>query len=296
MHRTPRLILGFLLLLGAVGIAPTVRQSVPEQRFSASDKQEIDAHFASPLSRKLAVAARTRRARNVLLAQVSTATPAKPASPTVRAVFDQPDIQLKHRQMAEEVMRILPAKCQNTLQSFFVRYDNPSQRGLAGKSTLIVSGNVPDDEFRALLVHEFGHVMDLGCLQGTPQSGASPFVDGSDAIWSDDPSVSFYSISWSDAKTRRADSQAADFVSGYAQWDPFEDLAETVAAYVLHRDALKALAQNNQAIAAKVWWIETYLFPQDPAAATSPYVWQGKRPWDITKLDFTWTASLAWNN
>lgn len=292
---------GTLLLLGVVALAVTSTQSVAQngKMTSSADtvvqKQEPDLLPSAPLERTR-ISTRARRSRAALLAQAQTQAeePAKAPSPVIRPVLNQKDIELKHRRISEEVLRLMPAKCEGTLKNFYVRYDNPKQRGLAGKSSIILSGNVPDDEFRALLVHEYGHVMDLGCLRGTPQSGASAFKDGAEVIYNDDPSVRFYALSWSDAKTRRTDSAAADFVSGYAQWDPFEDLAETVAAYVLHRDALKQLATQNTVIAAKVAWIEQELFPVDPAAAVSEFVWVQKRPWDITKLAYSWTAALQW--
>lgn len=294
LRKRNHLLIAFLLLAAAV-MGPATRQIVPESPIDASPAIDSSAHLGSAPVRRVAVSTRSRRVRPTLLAQAITTQLQTPPSATVSAVFDQPDIQLKHQEMAEEVKRILPVQCQDTLKSFFVRYDNPENRGLAGKTTMIVSGNVPDDEYRALLVHEFGHIMDLGCLQGDPSSGPSAFTDGDDPIWSNDPSISYYTISWKDDKTKRDVSSPSDFVSGYAQWDPFEDLAETVTAYVLHHDALMALAQKNQAIAAKVWWIQTYLFPQDPKAAASTYVWQGPRPWDMTKLPYTWDAKLTWN-
>lgn len=293
---------GTLLLLGVAALAMTSRESVAQNGKVASladaarTHEQVDADDLLPSAPPNAakVSTRNRRSRASLVAVKDAPAPTVAPAPTIRPVLNQKDIELKHRRIAEEVLRMMPAKCQGTLKNFYVRYDNPKQRGLAGKNSIIVSGNVPDDEFRALLVHEFGHVMDLGCLGGTRESGASTFKDGAEAIYNDDASVRFYSLSWSDAKTRRSDSKAADFVSGYAQWDPFEDLSETVAAYVLHREALKELALQNAVIAAKVAWIEEELFPADPAAAVSEFVWVQKRPWDITKLSYNWTAALQW--
>lgn len=284
-----------LLLLGVAAVSAFSWQSVAQTAVSArNDAAAEQALLPSAPPRRSAVSTRGRRNRAArLLAQAPAPTPAPPA-PSIRAVLAQDDIELRHQRIAEEVLRAMPKRCEGTLKNFYVRYDNPSQRGLAGKSSIIVSGNVPDDEFRALLVHEYGHIMDLGCLRGTKQSGASAFRDGSEIIFADDPSVAFYAISWSDSKTRRPESRGADFVSGYAQWDPFEDLSETVTAYVLHREGLLALAEENAAVAAKVAWLRTYLFTEEPAVAESAYAWPTKHPWDMTKLPYAWAAGLRW--
>jgi len=206
------------------------------------------------------------------------------------SVVDQPDILPRHRVIADALLRMMPSHCLGTLRQFYVRYDAPETRGLAGKSTLIVSGNVSDDEFRALLLHELTHVVDLGCLQGSPSSGKSGFRDGDDVFGNDDPSVAFYSISWLHERILKQDTRAEDFVSGYARWDAFEDMAETVTAYVLHREGLMVLARRNPVIAKKVAWVEYYLFPQLPTVAQSAYTWSTTPPWDTTKLPYTWNG------
>jgi hypothetical protein len=201
---------------------------------------------------------------------------------------------MKHRQIADEVLRLMPKPCRDTLKNFYVRYDNPKQRGLAGKNTLILSGNVSNEEFRALLVHELGHVFDLSestaCLSGTAKSGESEFKDGNDKVYLDDPSVHFYRISWSNEKTTRAGSKPEDFVTGYASWDAFEDFGESMAYFVLHNDVFRERAKTNAALAAKYAWFQTYLFPNGIEVATTEHTWTGKVPWDATKLPYVWLA------
>lgn len=277
------------LLIASLGVVLFSTGSIAQSDDLTSSPAPTELFAAAPKVR--VVATKARRVRRSAEPAVKKTIASAPA---IRRVLDQPGIDERHKRIAEETLRTMPVQCQATLKNFYVRYDNPSQRGLAGKSTMILSGNVPDDEFRALFAHEFGHMMDLGCLEGTSQSGPSAFKDGSETIYLDDASVRFYEISWSDAKTKKPGSASQDFVSGYAQWDAFEDLAETVAAYVLHKDALKQLAEKNAAIAAKVQWIETELFPGDTTVATSSFSWGPKHPWDITKLSYSWIASLQW--
>lgn len=239
-------------------------------------------------------------AKNALRPYLLTTHAPREAAPTETFLpaIDQPDIALKHKRIANEVIRLLPSECQMQLQHFYVRYDKPDRRGLAGKSVIIIDGTLSDDEFRAVLMHEaLGHLFDLGCLTGTPQAGKSDFVDGSDPIYNDDPSLAFYRISWLDATHRRPNAKAEDFVTGYAITDPFEDLAESVTYYLLNRTAFVKRARMNIALAAKLRWLQTFL----PAASSPPPItkntaWTGVIPWDATKLPYTWkitTTTLA---
>ena len=207
----------------------------------------------------------------------------------VLPVVDRPDILPRHQKILDEVLRLLPDHCIARLKNVYVRYDHPEQRGLAGATTVILSGNVGDNEFRALAVHEvLGHFHELGCLDGGTRSVASAFRDGETVIKIDDPSAEFYAISWIDETAQRPNARESDFVSGYAVADPFEDLAEAVVAYVLQRDAFEDLAKKNSAIAAKLHWMETYMPPSVRDVATGRFAWSGKTPWDMTRLAYEW--------
>lgn len=207
-------------------------------------------------------------------------------------VFNQPDIKIRHQEIANEAMRRLPERCWDTLQSFYVRYDNPESRGLAGATTMILSGNVPDVEFRALFMHEIGHVFDLNndldCLGGSIESGLSEFKDGKKPIYLNDPSVQFYRISWQNELTMRAGMDKNDFVSGYASTDCFEDFAESHTFFVLHNKKFRELALENAVLAQKYNFFITYLYPQGIQIALSDHSNDSKRPWDITKLPYQW--------
>jgi len=225
---------------------------------------------------------------------LSTPAPAPAPAPGTSpflAVVNQPNISLKHRTLADDVLRSLQPECLSALKNFYVRYDHPTQRGLAGKSSMIIDGSVPDSEFMALVVHEFGHITDLGCVRGDPSSGESAFRDGSDRIYSDDPSVSFYAISWNSPSVQKPGTQSADFVSGYAAWDPFEDFAETYAYYVLQRPAFAARARENDTIARKFQWMKDHVNIDDIATGLS--VWNDTVPWDVTKLAYSWKGNQS---
>lgn len=198
----------------------------------------------------------------------------------------QPDISPHHQQIADEVLRTLPASCRDALHDLFVRYEKPKHRGLSGKHVIILDGTVPDYEFRALLIHELGHITDLGCLEGTSGS-LTAFRDGRDSMLSDDPSLSYYRISWESASQKRANTRPEDFVSGYAASDVFEDFAEGFVYYVLQREAFQARAKENRAVALKLRWFDRY-FGSDFTVASSLSPWKEKVPWDVTKLRYEW--------
>lgn len=242
------------------------------------------------------------RMRSEALKKTNTAQPAlnktktrrvalnKRAPQTLLPVFNQKDIENKHKNIANEAMLEMPVQCRSILKNFHVRYNNPKDRGLGGKSTIILSGNVPDDEFRALFIHEFGHMMDLGCFNGTKVSGPSPFKDGREIIYKDDPSFDFYSISWLNENVKRGGMTEEDFVSGYASWDPFEDMAESFAYYVLQREAFVERAQTNPIIAQKLAWFQKYIPGME--IASGKHTWTGNVPWDITKLPYAWNPEV----
>lgn len=211
---------------------------------------------------------------------------AAPTTPTLLPVVQHPDIRSDHQILLSDTLRALPQACQASLRYLYVRYDHPSKRGLSGKDTMVLSGNVPDAELRALFLHEFGHITDLGCLQGTSKSGTSSFHDGPESIFRDDPSTSFYRISWKGEMTQKPQSSREDFVSGYATKDAFEDFAETFAYFVLQPEAFTARAQENAVLRKKFLWMQERVFLGTKPIAMGN-AWNGAIPWDVTKLHYT---------
>ncbi len=208
-------------------------------------------------------------------------------TPPLLAVVNQQDIHEDQRIIADAVLRRLPALCRDNLKNFYVLYKNATQRGLGGKTTIILDGNVPAEEFAALLTHECGHVIH-GNLLGNSKSGASNFIDGGDTFAKDSAGASFFSISWMTANVIQAGQKKEDFVSGYAQTNAFEDFAETFAMYVLEEPAMEMRAKTNTVIATKLAWMQKNLPLQNNVLGTPLYKWDKKVPWDITKLAYTW--------
>lgn len=211
------------------------------------------------------------------------------------AAIDESDATMAHKELFNEVLYALPTECRNTLQYLYVKYEKQEHRGLAGKSIMILDGTVKSAaELRALFVHESGHNWDLGCLKGTSDAGKSAFSDGDEAVYKNDPSINFYRISWITSSVQRSNTNPEDFVSGYASYDVYEDFAESFAYFILHNEEFAARATTNDALAKKYIYIRDTLFGgQIPTIATSNEDFDGRVPWDITKLSYNWHPSTT---
>jgi hypothetical protein len=217
----------------------------------------------------------------------------KAASGDLLSIVNQVDIRAHHRDLADRTLKALPFHCREYLKNFYVLYDDSLEnRGLGGANTIIITGNVPDAEFVALLVHECGHVVDLGGLVGTSESGRSSFVDGMTPMYLNDPSVAFYSLSWNRASERKKGIRDTDFVSGYgATSDAFEDFAETFAFYALQNKEFARLAKSNPVLRSKYVFMRDTVFQDVPPLSLGSFVRGKKVPWDVTKLPYIWYAS-----
>lgn len=264
--------------------------SVPESTADTSVKapstpvQEALQPASSAPSKKKVLTSITKTKRPAAAKQLALVLP--PAETTLLPVVKQKDITEHHQKIADRVLRALPSQCRTYLKNFFVKYKDVKQRGLGGKTTIIIDGTPGDEEFAGLLVHECGHVTHAN-MQGTSSAPESAYSDGLEPFYTNSPVVEFFAISWMTEEIRKAGSTHADFVSGYAESDAFEDFAETFAMYILHRPAMRERAKDNTAIAAKLAWMELYLPVSETAVGTDAYTWNNEVPWDVTKLPMT---------
>lgn len=293
MHKTTLLFVTIALILGNAqstrahgSHGPSVAQT-PRITSIATKKvrPRIIAQGVSSRMQLRSAAARNYRLRKQRERQHAVSP--SPRIPVMQPAIAASDATPNHKFIADEAVKQIPKKCQGTLKHFHVRYDNPNHRGLGGKSTMILTGHAPDPEYRALFFHEYGHVLDLGCLVGSIRSGETRFLDGNEMMYQDDPSVSFYQISWSDAKTMKPGQTRQDFVSGYAMSDVYEDFAESFTYYALHRETFRQRAAQNSTLATKYRWFQTYL-PEFDAVGKYGHKWDGTVPWDTTRLEYEW--------
>ena len=145
-------------------------------------------------------------------------------------------------------------------------------RGQVSGNTLILSAKIPSEiESIKVLVHELGHIVDIRYLQKT--------------AWSSDPSEDFYDISWQDYTTKKKDAKIADFVSGYALSNKYEDFAESFAFYVFHNTEFARRAKTNFALREKYNFLHEYVFADDAFFGTSFELKQiSSYNWDVTKI------------
>ena len=155
----------------------------------------------------------------------------------------------------------LPPEDTAQLKDLTLYFADEGRRGLGGGSTIILRcQNVTDNELVGVLVHEMGHIVDTGLLQGNASAGESEFMDGTQPVYQDDPSLLFYRLDFTDSKTLRSSASPLDFVSGYAQSDPFEDFAETYNYYILHGDEFRTLIETNVVLLQKYNFLKTRVF------------------------------------
>lgn len=218
------------------------------------------------------------------LAAVTQSSSSTPSS-SAYAFLDKADISEHHQELAAAVFFALPSGCASNIRTFSIIYKDAKYRGLGGKSTIILDGSVNDTEFTALLIHECGHVIS-GNMVGSSQTGESAFRDGKSPFYNDAAAVPFFAVSWENERTLKKGAKDADFISGYASSDIFEDFAETFAAYVLQRPYLRKRAETNDAIAKKLAWMEENIPLSETAIGNAAYAGTKDVPWDVTKLPY----------
>lgn len=170
--------------------------------------------------------------------------------------------RLQHcQQLATSAYFGLPFHHQTALRKLVLVWSSRMGRGLGGGDTIYLRcNNVSDHEMVSVFVHEMGHIVDTGLVQGTPAAGASIFEDSRIALFNDDPSLEFYGINWSNAKKKITDSSRLDFVSGYAQTDSFEDFAESYIFYLLHGQQFLEIVQQNDRLKRKYEFLRDKIF------------------------------------
>jgi len=169
---------------------------------------------------------------------------------------------LKHcKSLVYRTLKSLPPEPVGKLKHLTLYFSESGRRGLGGGSTIILRcRNVEDEELVGVLVHEMGHIMDTGVMEGTADAGESAFRDGGNPVNNDDPSLDFYTLDFENEKTLKEDATAWDFVSGYAMADPYEDFAESYAYYILHGNEFREIAKFNQVLQAKYDYLKNRVF------------------------------------
>ncbi|PIP66387.1 hypothetical protein COW94_02055 [Candidatus Peregrinibacteria bacterium CG22_combo_CG10-13_8_21_14_all_44_10] len=188
--------------------------------------------------------------------------------------------------LALSVLGSLPAEHAEALTDLTLVFDDNAKRGQAGGHLMrIRCVDISDEEFAAVMVHEMGHIVDTGLLQG---SGSDEYVfsDGSKPVLKDDLSVLFYETSWISNYSFTSETDGYSFVSRYATSDPFEDFAETYVAYVLHGETFRSYAASSDEINEKYEFMKNYVFEGIEYSGIDQAQAYDERVYDVTKLPF----------
>lgn len=191
--------------------------------------------------------------------------------------------------LVEQTLTALPSHLTASLDELTLYFSERNPRGLSNNHIIqLRCHELPEKEIVSVFVHELGHIVDLGYLDGSSAT-ASNFADGKYVIPADDLSVQFYKLSWQDEKTQRRYAKRLDFVSGYAMSDAFEDFAESFNFYVLHGEDFRQLAQESNVLRMKYDFIKKHIFA-GKEFESERVTKDEKRVWDSTLLDFSLNA------
>ena len=159
-----------------------------------------------------------------------------------------------------QALQKLPKEHRQALQVLILKEETGKTRGLGGQNTIVLTmGNLNEEELIGVWMHEIGHVVDTGLLQGKGNR-TSIFQDGHKPVLQDDPSTVFYQYSWKTTAERRGGSTALDFVTGYAMSDPFEDFAESYTYYVLHGNTFRSMLSSSMVLSQKYHFLKEKIF------------------------------------
>lgn len=151
---------------------------------------------------------------------------------------------------------------------------NAANRWLASWSKIYFNLDKIDtnEEFKRIMTHEMWHVFDLWYLVSKEHKIVSNFKDWTNKIYADDPSVEFYSLCFSDEKTKNWRCSEKDFSSKYWSTDPFEDFAESFLLYIENNQSFQEMATESKIMQKKYNFIKKYFWKID----SWKYPWQKK--------------------
>ena len=144
-------------------------------------------------------------------------------------------------------------------------------------------------EYFWLISHELWHIVDLWVIKWYSSEKDLKYTEFWNNVFAvDDPSLLYYSLSWSSETVRKPEATKEDFCSGYGMTDPFEDFAECHNMYLNHNDIFKSWAKKNEIMKQKYnffanlyWWKFMFNSISDLSKFNSDNSW---RPWDTTKM------------
>jgi hypothetical protein len=197
-----------------------------------------------------------------------------------------------------QTFAVMPTEHVEAVHKLTLSFDPTVRRGSAGGNTMIIRCvNVEAAELVAIVIHELGHVVDTGLLHATSLGSTSSFVDRGKVVYSSDPSVDLYSISWQDNRSFTEHDETQDFVSLYAMTNPYEEFADAYLMYVLHGPLFRFYGYRNDSLEEKYAFMRDVVFDGfefDFAPEELPTIVESNdRVYDISQLDFVLESFLA---
>ncbi len=192
--------------------------------------------------------------------------------------------------LALSTFRTIAPNAKQYVRSINFHYDTTNANQLSGFTStygdMWIDGTAEQNAKRATIIHEYGHILDFRALTGNPRGKSTAFTFRTLPTFRDDPSYTFYTISWTDSTRMKPDAKTRDFVTDYAMTNPIEDFAESFAYYLLAHDAFEERAKKSKALQLKYDFIKT-IAPKDTTVATGDK-WDGTLPASTTDLVYTW--------
>lgn len=172
-----------------------------------------------------------------------------------------------------------------------LQIEKVSKRAWTRWNSVFVNTNniIYDWEFVQLLVHEFGHIVDLYSINWASKKKDKNFTEFNRIIFAiDDLSIWFYKLSWNWEKIRKASASSKDFCSGYGMYNPFEDFAECHNLYLNHNAVFRLFARSNTVLKQKYNFMASlykgkYFNKWAKLFYVSKDKWIDWRPWDTTR-------------
>lgn len=145
-------------------------------------------------------------------------------------------------------------------------------------------------EFIEIVSHELWHLIDIDVLVWNARYFDEQFTEAWQKNFrTDDPSLNFYRLSRVSESTQKKWSTYLDFVSGYAQTNPFEDFAETLNFYLHDNKAFNLMKQDNPILQKKYQFMEKLFWGKYLYAGWNDVQKiqknQKMRPWDSTRFN-----------
>jgi len=178
-----------------------------------------------------------------------------------------------------------------SLESITIDNFTNTRRGYANARLMVINTYqiASYKEYLQVLAHELWHVIDLGVIQWRSSQINTSYTEfGKAKFQVDDPSLSFYAISWSNENTLRAGMWPKDFVSGYGMSNPFEDFAETNNMYLYHREVFVYLASSSPTLLRKYnyfqWLFQSQFLSNNFNPTDLRSIDLQFRSWDTTRM------------